>query len=395
MKLVLMKSESDKKTYNFLGSMPEGLIFTRSSSATYVNNLGVYVTALTDSPRISYDPNTLNPLGLSNEESRTNNVLQSRSFNTTWVKSAVTVAGSQESKWGDSSAYSITSTTTSNRLEQSITVSDAVTYTVSMIVKAGTLSVPQLRIDNNSKVYQVSYDTTTGIATSTGTTAPLSIFMTNLGGGFYRCAFSYLSGAASSIVRVYPNGAGSIILDYAGHENGTFPTSPILTTVSVATRAVEITYKVLSSKELALFSTSGTMVAKVNVPYPVPVHRAYTAALSDGTDLNLVGGFFEVGGVPTGGAVVGGAAPVLSGQTLDTLLLNETLKLATSYKVGANLFSARGLLDTAGAFGADGVPTITRIEFGNRMSGDRALNGYIAEVTLRQYTSTPETLTGA
>jgi len=51
--------------------------FTRATTATFFNQLGVLTTANNDVPRIDYNPTTLQPQGLLVEEQRTNSIRNS------------------------------------------------------------------------------------------------------------------------------------------------------------------------------------------------------------------------------------------------------------------------------------------------------------------------------
>ena len=75
-----------------VGALDPRITFTRSSSATYTNSLGLIATAATNVARFDYDPVTLAARGLLVEESRTNLFVQSSDFSTTWLtfQSAVT-----------------------------------------------------------------------------------------------------------------------------------------------------------------------------------------------------------------------------------------------------------------------------------------------------------------
>jgi hypothetical protein len=66
--------------------------FTRASSGTYVGSDGVLRTAANDVPRFDHNPTTGKSLGLLVEEQRTNLLLQSDSFATSWgITAGVTV----------------------------------------------------------------------------------------------------------------------------------------------------------------------------------------------------------------------------------------------------------------------------------------------------------------
>ena len=66
------------------------ITFTRASSATYFNSLGVLTTATNNVPRIDYDPVTGSCLGLLIEEARTNLLLNSATLSTQSVTTTAT-----------------------------------------------------------------------------------------------------------------------------------------------------------------------------------------------------------------------------------------------------------------------------------------------------------------
>ena len=57
------------------GTLDSRVMFTRTTTGTYVNSSGVIASAAIDAARFDYDPATLDPRGLLLEEQRTNIVL--------------------------------------------------------------------------------------------------------------------------------------------------------------------------------------------------------------------------------------------------------------------------------------------------------------------------------
>ena len=67
------------------GRLDSRVTFTRSSTATYTNQIGLIQSAAVNEPRFDYDPVTLAARGLLVEESRTNLLTYSEQFdNAAW-----------------------------------------------------------------------------------------------------------------------------------------------------------------------------------------------------------------------------------------------------------------------------------------------------------------------
>ena len=71
------------------GVLDPRITFTRASTATRVNSLGLIEIVEVDIPRLDYDPVTLAQKGILIEESRTNALVRSNDFSTTWARSTV------------------------------------------------------------------------------------------------------------------------------------------------------------------------------------------------------------------------------------------------------------------------------------------------------------------
>lgn len=85
-----------------LGTLDSRILFTRSSSATYIGSDGLVKSAATDVPRFDYDPQTLSLRGFLVEESRTNLLNFSQTFAT---------SGGTQNNWVDSANLQRVSTT--------------------------------------------------------------------------------------------------------------------------------------------------------------------------------------------------------------------------------------------------------------------------------------------
>ncbi len=124
------------------------ITFTRASSKTYFNALGVMETAATDVAPLEYDPVTLQPLGRSCWLARTNLALWSSDLtNAAWVKVNGTAAKTQTGLDGlANSASSFTATSANATVLQTVTSASAnraFTVYIKRITGTGTVQITQ------------------------------------------------------------------------------------------------------------------------------------------------------------------------------------------------------------------------------------------------------------
>ena len=277
----------------------------------------------------AYIPTTASPagnatlLGLLIEEQRTNLILQSNNFLTSWAPTNITrTLTSTVGPDGTLSGVKIEATAASaTNLYQDVVVA-ATSATLSVYVKQGTgASVGNtFGIRNNTTATNLLFGTinyTTGVFTySVGSTGAT---VTNVGNGWWRVQLSVTSGIASgNSLLAYVGFTGSVqaagdfFFAYGAQlEAAGFATSYIPTTTASVTRTVDDA-SVTNLSNIGFNSNEGTLFAEANpslVPAADGVVR-FVVALFDNTAYanavrleRLVGGFRDV-------QTVGGASNV-------------------------------------------------------------------------------------
>ena len=166
------------------------------------------------------------------EKVRTNVLLQSNSFDTTWVNTDTTETGGQSGYDGSSDAWllDISGGTDSQHIGQSISVSGVQTF--SFYAKAGSKNwVMCLGI--GASIPQVYFDLQNGVV---GTESNATGAIVSVGNGWYRCSMSHTETIGS--VRIYlatadndiTQSSGNILIQDAQIEAGDIATDYIATT---------------------------------------------------------------------------------------------------------------------------------------------------------------------
>ena len=135
------------------------------------------------------------------EKVRTNQILQSNSFDTTWTTSAaISVTGGQSGYDGTSDAWLLERSDTSARyINQNITLSSGV-YSYSVYAKVESVDWLYMWSFNGTGSVSVYFDLANGLlGTQSGT---IDANIESVGGGWYRCSLSYNNNIAA--VRLYP-----------------------------------------------------------------------------------------------------------------------------------------------------------------------------------------------
>ena len=253
--------------------------FTRNSSATRVNKAGLIETVGAGEPRIDFKDNTKGALLL--EPTRTNNLLQSNQFDTTWsLSSSISLTSGQSGVGGSTDAWLLKKTDAASRyINQTITLSSS-TYSYSVFAKKESGNWLYVRLaDSGGSLASTSYfDLENGVV---GSTSADSLSIHSYNNGWYRCEVKFTHSIGN--VRMYPavgdgspsggSGGEGIYIQHAQLESGSYATSYIPTNGSTVTRVAETCNN--AGNEQVFNSSEGVLYAEIS------------ALANDGTERRL------------------------------------------------------------------------------------------------------------
>jgi hypothetical protein len=219
-------------------------------------------TAVFYGPRFDHDPVTLACKGLLIEESRTNQIIQSEDFGTTWSTDGGRVAVATNVIASPSGATTADKITENNIILDrriligGVTAVASTVYTYSCFLKAGERDVAQLAFGgifgNQYQNFIIGGVNAGALGSGSGITSPQIIALPN---GWYRCTATITSaGAGATQVTIGPADSstlgkwgaylgtvGSGIYAWGAQlEAGAFPTSYIPTTTASVVRSADV-----------------------------------------------------------------------------------------------------------------------------------------------------------
>ena len=256
-------------TINASPSVSPEISFSRTSSATRLNNIGLVELVDANEIRVDYYPNDIGHIkGWLLEESSVNSLLQSTDFSTTWItgtatqtNNATVTTNSLRSPDGGTNSDTLSSSATGTGItavrQQGLTYTNGQTYTVSVWAKKKGYTFLEISNKDDSTsgmTFSKVFNLATGALGSSGGTVDSSEIM-EYPNGWYRCQVTFTadgntdtevyfkarSDDAVSTTYTITNGQG-IYLWGAQSENKPYATSYIPTTTVSVTRAADVCF---------------------------------------------------------------------------------------------------------------------------------------------------------
>jgi hypothetical protein len=385
-----------------VGRLDPRITFTRASTATYFDYAGVLRTAQNNIARFDYNPSTLAPQGLLIEEQRTNLLLQSQDFTTTWTLTGATLSANSATapdgtvtaeKIIPDSGITVSNSSVAAFTRQDITkAASAITYSLSLFAKAGEFNAVRLFVrDNvtsaNNAAVTISLvnGTVLTAAAAAGTFTNASATAVDAGNGWYRAVLTFTTGTETTIRCIYSvndsssttgDGVKGIFIWGAQLEAGAFSTSYIPTTTTALTRSADVASMTGTNFSSWYNALQGTFVVTWDI-YQFVAGVSLRFAVSDGTSSNQ----YRVRLRDTGTTQVrhdvtnAGVTTALGSPGVLATVNNEAFAYATNNYGGV---LNGGAVSTAVSLT---LPTVNQINLGGGVAGVNPLNGHLRSLT--------------
>jgi hypothetical protein len=368
---------------------------TRASTKNILGSAGLYVSVANNVPAFEFNADGTYR-GLLVEPGATNIVERSQEFdNAYWTKTrgAVT-ANTTVAPDGTTTADTLTCNTTSVGgflvLRSGLTVVTATTYTMSCYMKKGTLDFCLfIALDGANGVRQW-FDLNTGTVASSSTLGTgwtkSGATIEDVGNGWYRCAFAFVTGSTSLQTNYYPSVPADLnsdvttgdigILWQAQVELGSVATSPIVTTAGTASRVADVVS--LTGASSLIGQASGTLYVELEKRLSGVTSIAFQ--VGDGVVTNQADIRFDTLNRPVGFVNAGGATvATITGTAVSA---NTVYKYALRYALNDFGFAQNGAMVGTDASGAAFAATVSRIDVGQNFTNVLQLNGWLRAVAL-------------
>jgi len=349
------------------------------------STVGEYIpttSTINSAPRFDHNPTTGESLGLLVEESRTNLLLRSEEFQTTWIPIDANITVDSVLAPNDSiTADKITAFggPTEHSVYQYFTTVSGQLYTFSCYLKAAERTVFSLAFrvaslwpDSVNQI--IDFNLSAGTLTVSGGTATGSIVA--VGNGWYRCSITSTAAASGSAqVRVqslYDANDQGIYIWGAQLEVGAFPTSYIknVDTAGGVTRAAD-----LASIGGTAFSgwyrqDEGTVFVGVDSSN---ITSGRILQIGDGTSDSRQDLLFASG--PINYFIVDGGSGQTNMTTFNSATTGQLANIAAGYETNNTAVVLNSGLVVTDAIAT--VPTVDQVGIGRRLDTSAYLNGTI------------------
>ena len=353
--------------------------FTRASSGTTVNQSGLIETVGSGIPRIDFQGNTKGALLL--EPSRTNSLLQSNQFDTSWSNLALTPLSSQIGVGGSTDAWLLNVTGNSGSIRQNVSQNGV--QTLSVYAKKSVSNWIALYVASTVDPPYVYFDLDNGVVGTSFGDNTINENIESVGDGWYRCSITFDRTISSDTIRIFPSKSNgvlgsngdSIYIQYAQLEVGSYPTSYIPTSGSAVTRVADSCSQ--TPPDGVIGQTEGTIYAEAKInglKDSNTIVTLHNGSFSEylviaGNSSGNINAYIFAGGVQQAG--------ILSGTIY---AVDSIVKCAMAYKENDVAFYINGVL-----IGTDSSATMASTSFfdvGSISFGNYPLNGSVKQTKL-------------
>ena len=367
-------------------SLDKRITFSRGSIGTRVNRNGLIETVGVNQPRFDFDPISGECKGLLIEESRSNSLLRSEDFTTTWSPSAASISSNViTAPDGNTTADKLVENTSFSNFKfvsQSVgTISG--TYTVSAFFKAGERFRGYLQLLSSGGNGAAFFNLRTGTITSGAGTNTIIPY----GNGWYRITSTQTFTSASAQIYIVLNnsngtsnytgdGTSGIYIWGAQLEAGAFPTSYIPTTTSSVTISADNASMTGTNFSSWYNQTEGSIYCSYNIQQNIDTITRLIFRFDDLTTNNRIGYYDRTSNNPQF------RFEYIDGRALSTGLPDwkiQNNKIACSITSQNSKFSTNGVITNLNTIKT--IPALSRAFIGNDSNVTSYLNGTIAKFT--------------
>jgi hypothetical protein len=275
------------KLYSVLPTNGDGdFTTTRNTVATRVNENGLIEEVAANVPRLDYSDGGCPSLLL--EPQRTNSLLQSNQFDTTWSATNTVLSSNQIGVGGSTDAWKLESSSNSSETYLRQTTSLSGTSVLTLYAKKGNANFLGVYIGSSGADIIAYFDLNNGVVGNISNTIETDI--KSVGNDWYRCTIVgsninqnvnfYVTDASGNFSS---NDGSYIYIQYAQLEQGSYATSYIKTVGTAQTRSADTAN---GAGNASTFNDSeGVLMMEISSDNPLNDNRIY---LSDGSDNNRI-----------------------------------------------------------------------------------------------------------